>query len=521
MDFVVSAPEVNSLRMYLGAGSGPMLAAAAAWDGLADELAVAASWFGSVTSGLADAAWRGPAAVAMARAVAPYLGWLISATAQAEQAAAQARVAVATFEAARAATVHPAIVAANRAVLVSLVSSNLLGFNAPAIAATEAAYERMWAQDVAAMVGYHAGASAAVSALMPFTQQLKKLAGLSERLTSAAAAAAGPPSAAGFNLGLANVGANNVGNGNVGVFNVGFGNLGSYNLGFANLGSDNLGLANLGGHNIGFANTGSNNVGFGNTGSNNVGIGLTGNGQIGFGSFNSGSHNIGLFNSGSGNVGLFNSGTGNFGIGNSGTGNFGLGNTGSTNTGWFNTGDVNTGGFNPGSYNTGNFNTGKPRPDRCRYRPRDSRHSDKRAAIQHADTSGDGHARKRDDDSGHALALHIHCSLRCLLRPGRAPAIHAHPSHGDDHRGRTNHHDRRQPHRHGGGRQHPAHQDSGGPGLRELDHQPVVGLLQRWRRHRLGLRQLRRRRFGLLEPGLGNLGTFGLRERRRAGIGCS
>lgn len=52
MDFVVSAPEVNSLRMYLGAGSGPMLAAAAAWDGLADELAVAASWFGSVTSGL-------------------------------------------------------------------------------------------------------------------------------------------------------------------------------------------------------------------------------------------------------------------------------------------------------------------------------------------------------------------------------------------------------------------------------------------------------------------------------------
>lgn len=49
MDFVVSAPEVNSLRMYLGAGSGPMLAAAAAWDGLADELAVAASWFGSVT----------------------------------------------------------------------------------------------------------------------------------------------------------------------------------------------------------------------------------------------------------------------------------------------------------------------------------------------------------------------------------------------------------------------------------------------------------------------------------------
>ncbi|REZ29577.1 PPE domain-containing protein, partial [Mycobacterium tuberculosis] len=69
------------------------------------------------------------------------------------------------FEAALAATVHPAIISANRALFVSLVVSNLLGQNAPAIAATEAAYEQMWAQDVAAMFGYHAGASAAVSAL--------------------------------------------------------------------------------------------------------------------------------------------------------------------------------------------------------------------------------------------------------------------------------------------------------------------------------------------------------------------
>lgn len=31
-------PETNSLRMYLGAGSRPLLAAAGAWDGLAEEL---------------------------------------------------------------------------------------------------------------------------------------------------------------------------------------------------------------------------------------------------------------------------------------------------------------------------------------------------------------------------------------------------------------------------------------------------------------------------------------------------
>ncbi|WP_099225098.1 PPE domain-containing protein, partial [Mycobacterium persicum] len=52
MNFSVLPPEVNSLRMFCGAGSAPMLAAAAAWAGLADELGSAAAAFGSVTSGL-------------------------------------------------------------------------------------------------------------------------------------------------------------------------------------------------------------------------------------------------------------------------------------------------------------------------------------------------------------------------------------------------------------------------------------------------------------------------------------
>jgi hypothetical protein len=38
MDFGLLPPEINSGRMYSGAGSGPMLAASAAWDGLAAEL---------------------------------------------------------------------------------------------------------------------------------------------------------------------------------------------------------------------------------------------------------------------------------------------------------------------------------------------------------------------------------------------------------------------------------------------------------------------------------------------------
>ena len=207
MSFLVLPPEVNSARMYLGAGPGPMLEAAAAWEGLAGELGSAAGSFGSVTSGLAGAAWQGPAAVAMASAAAPYVGWLSAAAAQAQGAAGQARAAASAFEAAVSATVHPTVVAANRNQLVSLVRSNLLGFNAPAIAAAEAQYEEMWAADVAAMVGYHGGASAVAAQLAPMQQALQTLPGPLGQVQAAMA---------NINLGLGNIGGGNLGSGNRG-----------------------------------------------------------------------------------------------------------------------------------------------------------------------------------------------------------------------------------------------------------------------------------------------------------------
>jgi PPE-repeat protein len=152
-----------------------MLEAATAWDGLAAELGSAASSFGSVTAGLTGAVWQGPAAAAMAAAAAPYAGWLGAAAAQADGAAGQARAAASAFEAAVVATVHPGMVATNRNQLVSLVISNLFGFNAPAIAAAEADYEQMWAQDVAAMVGYHGGAATVAAQLAPMEQVLQTL----------------------------------------------------------------------------------------------------------------------------------------------------------------------------------------------------------------------------------------------------------------------------------------------------------------------------------------------------------
>ncbi|OSC24806.1 hypothetical protein B8W69_20470 [Mycobacterium vulneris] len=168
MHFAVLPPEVNSGRMYAGPGAGSLLAAATAWDDLANELHTTAANIESVISGLTSEPWQGPSAAATAAAATPLVAWLNAAAEQATQAGAQANAAATAYESAYAATVHPSVIAANRSQLSSLVATNLLGQNTPAIAATEVAYGEMWAQDVAAMYGY-AGASHAASQVTPFT----------------------------------------------------------------------------------------------------------------------------------------------------------------------------------------------------------------------------------------------------------------------------------------------------------------------------------------------------------------
>jgi PPE-repeat protein len=118
-DFGVLPPEINSARMFSGPGSGPLLSAAAAWNGLAAELSAAA--YDSVITGLSGEAWIGPASAAI---------------------------------------VPPPLIAANRTLLLQLVATNILGTNTPAIAATESAYMEMWAQEVAAMYAYESMSSA-------------------------------------------------------------------------------------------------------------------------------------------------------------------------------------------------------------------------------------------------------------------------------------------------------------------------------------------------------------------------
>jgi PPE-repeat protein len=140
MDFAALPPEITSGQMYSGPGSRPLLAAAAAWDGLAAELRSTATAYGSEVSGLSDGPWQGPSSASMAAAAATYVDWLTATATQAEQTAAQAKVAASAYATAFAITVPPPVIADNRALLTALVAANLLGQNTAAIAATEAQY---------------------------------------------------------------------------------------------------------------------------------------------------------------------------------------------------------------------------------------------------------------------------------------------------------------------------------------------------------------------------------------------
>jgi PPE-repeat protein len=189
LNFSWLPPEINSARIFAGAGSGSLFTAASAWDGLASDLSASASSFQSVLSGLANGAWTGPASLSMAAAAVPYVTWLSGAAAQAAEAAGQARAAASAFESALAGTVPLPLVTSNRQLLTSLIQANFLGQLSPAIAATEGDYVEMWAQDVAAMLGYHSGATTVASALPAFS--LPDLSGLLSGVGSVTSGLAG------------------------------------------------------------------------------------------------------------------------------------------------------------------------------------------------------------------------------------------------------------------------------------------------------------------------------------------
>src|ERR1700742_585953 len=192
LDFGALPPEVSSGLMYAGPGSMSMMGAASVWNTLAAELNSAAIAYEGVVNTLSGEEWLGHASASMAEAATPYVEWMRTTAAAAEDAASQAMSAVTAFETALAAVVPPPVIAANRVNLAQLLSTNVLGQNTAAIAALDAQYGEMWATDSAAMYNY-AGRSANISAVKPFTSapQMTNPAGTAQQTASVAGTSAG------------------------------------------------------------------------------------------------------------------------------------------------------------------------------------------------------------------------------------------------------------------------------------------------------------------------------------------
>jgi PPE-repeat protein len=166
-DAAVLPPEIISGQLYAGPGASSMIAAAEAWRQVAAETETAAEEYDAILVTLAEV-WKGPARAAMLAAANPYVRWLHATADQANEAATQARAAAAAFQRALWTVVPPALIAANRAELVQLLSANVFGQNSAAIAATEAVYAQMWAVDASAINQYWVSSGAATAAIVPF-----------------------------------------------------------------------------------------------------------------------------------------------------------------------------------------------------------------------------------------------------------------------------------------------------------------------------------------------------------------
>jgi PPE-repeat protein len=164
MSFSLIPPEVSSALMASGAGSGPLLEAATAWDGLAADLEATATQYQTVITNLTTGPWLGSSSAQMAAATAPYIAWLQGTAATAAQTGTQATAAAAAYQSAYASMVPLPEILANRAELATLVANNFLGQNTGAIATNEAEYLDMWIQDALTMDTYQVN-SAQASAL--------------------------------------------------------------------------------------------------------------------------------------------------------------------------------------------------------------------------------------------------------------------------------------------------------------------------------------------------------------------